>query len=297
MTRHAKLSTRVTSYRTTAVDEKIHDSGKKSERKNPCQIIMIHGFNVPEEAARETYDGFLEVFRDANKTPDENRLGLFRAFHWPGDHPSRAASAAGYANRVGAANESGRLLAKYLGKLNRKQKVYIVAHSLGCRVALSALARIRHRGPNYSGATVVGVFLLAAAVPTEFCTNNAEPFGYQIATAGEYAYFSHHDQILRLWFPLGQRFYGEPRRAVGRHGEPTDRWTGGPSEKRLGHGEYWSDREIAKDIGRALGANPPRSIATNTRPAAELAGRRVLAGRSLNARQLGDPFRRGGRQP
>jgi pimeloyl-ACP methyl ester carboxylesterase len=289
MTQHAELSTRVRSYRTTGVDSKIHDLATDLERREKRQIIMIHGFNVSEESAREVYDGFLKVFRNANLIRDEGSLGLFRAFHWPGNHPSRVASGVGYNSRIESANESGRLLAKYLGRLKPKQQVHIVAHSLGCRVALSALARIHRRGSRYAGATVVSVFLLAAAVPTEFCEKGNKPFGFQVASSGEYAYFSHSDGILKWLFPAGQRLFGEPGHAVGRHGGPADRWTGDPRKTRLGHGDYWSAKDIAKDIGHALGVVPPRGLPTNISRATKFASvRRILPRWKPNTRRLGD---------
>jgi pimeloyl-ACP methyl ester carboxylesterase len=242
---------------------RVQSSGGVLEHTAPRHVILIHGFNVSEKAARESYEEFLDILKAAKWIKDERELGVFWGFHWPGDHPQKLASMAGYSSRVMSARASGDALAKHLNRLNANQKVYIVAHSLGCRVAVETLAAVRDLGDDYSGASIEGVFLMAAAIPSGLCEGSTRPFGVPVARIGEYAYFSRRDRVLRIAFPAGQSFFGEPGHAVGRYGEPTGRWTQ-TKNTQLGHGEYWSSAQIAEDVGRAFGRRVPRRLPTNS---------------------------------
>jgi pimeloyl-ACP methyl ester carboxylesterase len=233
------------------ISNQVRVSGSRLDRLAPRLILLIHGFQNSEDAARSSYREFRDALRAALWLRDESALGCFWEFHWPGDHPIGAISLATYAVRVPEAREAGRLLALHLGTLNERQEVILVAHSLGCRVALEALRFIRDN-EAYRGARVRTVCLLAAAVPNLLCIGEERPFAKRLEGCREHVLCSSRDRVLFLAFPLGQHLYGEKGTAVGRHGQPRGRWSR-RLPTGLGHSGYWSSYKVAEYIGAVLG--------------------------------------------
>lgn len=197
-------------------------------------------------------------------------------FQWPGDHPSLPFSSLTYFAKVEMTPGIGAVLAGYLAARPNSQEVVIVAHSLGCRLALETLEELALRDPS-AGSRVPAVFLLAAAVPAPLCEPVTGRFPECISGGSEYVIHSRADTILRLPFTLGQKSMGvfEEGPAVGRDGDPgKPRWTD-LHRTNLDHSDYWSSRDVAEAILRWLGLSATRSLDVNQLDTERLA-RRVL---------------------
>jgi pimeloyl-ACP methyl ester carboxylesterase len=233
------------------ISDRVQVKGSSLDYLAPRLVILIHGFQNSTEKARRSYEGFRGALRAALWLGDENVLGSFWEFHWPGDHPSGIVSLATYSVRVPEAREAGRLLADHLATMNERQEVVLVAHSLGCRVALEAVKFVRGNH-SYRGASIRAVCLMAAAVPDILCVGEGRPFALNLSGCTEHILFSARDRVLLLAFSVGQYLYGEKGTAVGLHGTPRGRWPRTMSTT-LGHSGYWSSFHVAEYIGTALG--------------------------------------------
>jgi pimeloyl-ACP methyl ester carboxylesterase len=252
------------------ISDRVHVRGSALDHLSPRLVLLIHGFQNSEEKARRSYESFRRALRAAMWISDENSIGSFWEFHWPGDHPSGMISLATYSVRVPEAREAGRLLAEHLDTMNENQEVILVAHSLGCRVALETVRFVRDNRA-YSGAHIRSVCLMAAAVPDLLCVGEGRPFARVLPDCNEHVLFSTHDRILFLAFSIGQHLYGEKGTAVGLRGTPIGRWPR-TMPTGLGHSGYWSSFHVAEYIGTALGQATWKPLRQDFLPEAELPG-------------------------
>lgn len=230
-------------------------NGSRLEWNSPRIILLIHGYHNDPDTARDSWQAFKSAMMGSLWLRSESALGSIWGFQWPGDHPNKLRSFLSYPSRPQDAREAGRLLAKHLAKhTSSKQEIFVVAHSLGCRVALETVKYIRLDHQPYAGATVKGIYLLAAAVPESFCDPLREPPVFARATTPtEHIFHSSRDHALGIAFDQGQRHYGEPGRAVGRLGAPArERWAS-RHYTGLGHGDYWSSSSVAEFVGASIG--------------------------------------------
>jgi hypothetical protein len=282
------LWTRDRQFPSTPAEELLAD-GSESDRNSLTLVILIHGYNNSVQRAHDSYERFRAVIRAVLPEGAEKRLGPTWELHWPGDLPQGALSLATYPVRVPVAKDVGRMLVDdFLAKLRPYQIVYIVAHSLGCRVALEAIARMRllRRRREYSGPLVRAVFLLAAAVPVSRCTGAEARFSHPLPGSAEYVFHSRRDRALKLAFVAGQRGYGEHGSAVGRDGLPDGRWTD-RMNTRLAHKDYWDSSDIVVRIAELLRLRHMRAIAERPLPADVLADdARLLEERHAAPRNL-----------
>jgi hypothetical protein len=226
-------------------------------RQQVRHTILIHGYQNSETTATNSYERFEDALRGTPAGITE--LGTIWHFHWPGNHRSKITSVRTYAARIAAAEVSAMLLVRdFLAKLTPPREVSLIAHSLGCRLALTVLAEINDAGPQWEGALITHVALLAAAVPQQLCL---PPYQFQTHLRGstEDAYFSRKDRALGILFDAGQREYGEFGEAVGMDGRPYGRWNN-PVDTGLGHSGYWPSAAVATSVAGAIGhLSPPRS--------------------------------------
>jgi alpha/beta hydrolase family protein DUF900 len=245
-------------------------------------VILIHGFNNSEASARKSFESFRKL---VGSTIPRQELW---DFHWPGDHPTRLISLATYGIRVGIAPQVGTKLGEFLSARAAVQSVCIVAHSLGCRVALEAVRAISSTAEN-SRAPVHHVFLLAAAVPVPLCDGNASRFPRPLANSHEHVFHSRRDIVLRWSFRRGQSFIGtnEKGPAVGRDGDPGPRrWTD-PVDTKLRHGQYWGSKPVSWEILRRLGIPTVRTVPARYLPADEIdSAQRTLERLYVSEREL-----------
>jgi len=247
-------------------------------------VLLVHGYNNTPKIAERSYRNILE------------KLGLPPHYAvwqllWPSTHPLGAISLATYPARVPAAENCGWLVAeKFISTLGRERTVYIVAHSLGCRLVLDAIKWIReHPSPDLPH--IAGVFLLAAAVPVRMCVLHGEaPFRRPLPNSKEYVFYSGRDFALSVGFRPGQYLLGDPNErgpAVGRHGHPSvGRWNGRKGTK-LGHSSYWRSETVAGEIKTILGIRTTTVLESSELASHELDEASGPAARALPERHIG----------
>lgn len=244
-------------------------------------ILLIHGYNNSERAAREAFAKFHRHVRG-----DLPREQVWE-FYWPGDHPEPFMSTLTYPVRVVIAPQVGGALARFLAGHRSADSVSIIAHSLGCRVALETAFEIA-RDPNYRGPRLEHIFLLAAAVPVAMCDRPKRRFQAPVHDSREHVFYSLRDIVLAAGFPRFQSAVGplEEGEAVGYAGQPIDRWTS-RTGVCLPHGKYWDSRRITRDVIRTLNTGsvpqslPSRCLRRYPVKAAAVALRRIKLPRAL----------------
>jgi len=240
-----------------------------AQTRREC-LVLIHGFNNTDSEAAEAYLGFRarqrEIFAPTDRFTFERRFG--DAF-WPGDADWSFLDRLDFINypvAVHTAPRAAKELANLLWRMPNLERVEIIAHSLGCRVALETLLLLRKRTLPLVGRVV----LMAAAVPSEMLERGGRFFDLLMELAAERTgirvLHSRKDAILHHAFPPGQSLAGgreASNRALGRFG-PSPMMPGyrtNLSEREIpgaGHGDYWGNskssasRAATDDAGRFL---------------------------------------------
>jgi pimeloyl-ACP methyl ester carboxylesterase len=275
-------------------------------------LLMIHGFNVSLCEAGCAFEKF------------EHNLNLFwraRAvsLYWPGDTenwlafsrvhkggPSRAWAAANYPRQIDRAERSSTLLLDSFRRAillrspaQPKLELTIVAHSLGCRLALEFLRRVADEGLQHLLSIRLTV-LMAAAVP-RYMVGRGGPLARAIDVPDKVIiYKSNSDLVLAGTFRPGQSLeWSLPhglnvfrRGAIGRAG------CGVRSAKireiagEQGHSDYWPDENIAADVvdhleGRFASFDLSRPLELRRRVSGRVMELRVADGRRLSSRPVG----------
>jgi hypothetical protein len=242
--------------------------------------VLIHGYNNHEGEAAAAYLGFREreyaLFEDLRPGALEAR---FADCFWPGDAawpgPLDWLDFLFYPAAVPIARSAAPgPLADAIRRIPGVVIVDIVAHSLGCRLALEVLKDLRANG----GPAIGRVCLMAAAVPLEY-VGAAGPYGevlraLQAANVEIRVLHSTSDLVLALAFAPGQAVAGEPTRgALGRDGPPPDMPGAGANVtgRRIAgaaHSDYWGEprTDAAEAASREAGlflrlGEKPRQIA------------------------------------
>jgi pimeloyl-ACP methyl ester carboxylesterase len=249
-------------------------------------LVLVHGFNNTEGEAAAAYFGFRtrqnDIFAPADPFIFDRRFG---DSFWPGDADwwwfFDKVDFLIYPSAVHTAVKAGEQLANLLFQMPNLERVDFIGHSLGCRVALETLSRLRARAVPLVGR----VSLMAAAVPSEML----EPGGRYYDLLGDLSregtliqvLHSRQDAVLHYAFPPGQALAGggeASARALGRFGPlPSMPGFGSTLTEReipgASHGDYWGQGESESslvateaagrflalgDIDRELGV--PRSV-------------------------------------
>ncbi len=263
-------------------------------------LLLIHGFANDEAAAFTSYRAFLQnlgtpwsarsagIFwpGDGNTIDDNatrSRFSLLATFSYSWQ-PQRAKETARYlSDTLTRACKDRQAVFARRGRSARPLVISIVAHSMGCRLALELMSLLRAAIRAGDQLRVRNVSLMAAAVPT-----------YQVGTRGDLelalttpekttVYWSRRDSVLRFAFPLGQVLERpfplgwRNRVAFGLKGAGA----GGARsvQVELGHSDYWPSATIAADVLDQLGE---KAGATGRKPPA----RRELLGRRPSTRNL-----------
>lgn len=265
-------------------------------------IVFIHGFATNPHAARRSYISFASRMLAAlgsSRWPVSTELA---AVHWPGDDPNKILNKLTFSSRPGEASNSGRALSliQFDGAV---EEVVIVAHSLGCRVALEYMRHLYSEGrqPGRSRKPrrprVIVSLLMAAAVPTDQCLDAGLFPRDSRSPTREVVLYSKRDLVLKRAFPFGNRGHAQGwSPAVGRTGGPANRWDSSSEEFELGHGDYWGSAVAAKKLIGLLHEEPDRSLMIRRlkrRPryvSTSEPSRRARSARSLERRLAGQPY-------
>ena len=240
---------------------------KRGPRDDPMNythkrlIFFIHGYNNAIGRAERIWRTKTEetLYHILKK---EEWLDETVYFYWPGDiWWVQAVSAPSYYRHVKTAQKAALELAIYLEKLRpekKKIKLYFVAHSLGCLLALETLALLRER--KSENVEVVDVLLMAAAVPEGLCyPKSSARYGKKVAKGHERVLYSSRDGTLGWVFRAGQKMASMAPLlgpgAVGKSGLPMFRWSGYHKDTRLKHGQYWKHKRSLQKIADLI--EPP----------------------------------------
>ena len=256
----------------------------------PRCTVLIHGYNTHEGEAAAAYLGFREreyaLFQDLAPGALESR---FADAFWPGDAawpgPLDWLDFLFYPAAVPIARSGAPApLAEAIRRIPGVVVVDVVAHSLGCRLALEALKDLQANG----GPAIGRVCLMAPAVPLEY-VGAAGPYGellraLQAANVEIRVLHSTSDLVLALAFDPGQALAGEPTRgALGRDGPPPDMPGAGANvtERRIAgaaHSDYWGN--MRTDAAQAASRESGLFLKLGEKPRA-IAARAVAEPRSL----------------
>ena len=265
----------------------------------PRCTVLIHGYNNHEGEAAIAYLGFREreyaLFEDLAPGALESR---FADAFWPGDAawpgPLDWLDFLFYPEAVPIARSAAPgPLADAIRRIPGVVVIDVIAHSLGCRLALETLKDLRANG----GPAIGRVCLMAAAVPLEY-VGTAGPYGQllrglQAANVEIRVLHSTSDLVLTLAFDPGQALAGEPTRgALGRDGPPPDMPGAGANvtERRIAgaaHSDYWGSAKT--DAARAASRESGLFLRLGEKPR-EIAARTVAAPRPVGYfRSIGEP--------
>jgi hypothetical protein len=268
MTRTFEVSVRVNSAGPPVRDEVYPVNSASQLNGSATALILIHGYNVSTSDARKVYSGFIEAMNAVSGT----KLNLpICQFMWPGDESNPIWSTVSYAGKIDVALDSGRVLGEFLSQLHGPGgspiNLYIVAHSLGNRVLMALLNRVR----NETSVVVQSVTMMAAAVPVELVVYPHPFFRSCMTPRRSLVLHSIADWVLGTVFPIGETLHGDAimPTAVGWLGLPTSNWTEHKPYNTFQHGQYWSKSGPSSDVARLLGVSTPRITASNAIPSRE----------------------------
>ncbi len=200
-------------------------------------VVLVHGFNVSRREGRRALlalEARLEGLVDA----------IFLAVLWPGDD---RLSPLTYSFEERDADRTARRLAAVLARsLASSTRISLVAHSLGCRVALETMRELRARARGAHE-----VVLMAGAVDCDALARDDRYRAAVEAASRVHWLASTHDRVLQFAFPMGDAvaallFGGYTKTALGRRGPraqgarevPRDVSGRQLDEHRVGHGDY-----------------------------------------------------------
>ena len=260
-------------------------------------LLLVHGYNNDETDARDAYGVLLRGL-------PPSVLSAFDCvveFQWPGDsYLRKAVGAAMYPQQIETARAAARLLAAELvraaGASGGRLRVSVVAHSLGCRLILEAIADGVFRAGSAPRLDLV--LLMAAAVPVNLVRSGH--LGAKLATGGTrpskiVILHSRADRVLRWAFPVGQGIAWNlrietawHREAVGRWGEPFRAGTDvTPFPTGYGHSDYWSGRTTAWMLANRIGGTASAPLRAERLPAHAPMPENAILGHGLHAHRLG----------
>jgi pimeloyl-ACP methyl ester carboxylesterase len=242
-------------------------------KANQC-VIFIHGFANTRGAAAAKYSKMMRTLREL--TCGENWRGqsiAYFGFHWPGNHWLPVVNQLTFASRVSTASNAGGNLARWLQGAAPAGHVTLVAHSLGCRVALACIKELLQAPADPAVGTyrlsIPSVVLMAGAVRRQECAVDSEVYGQSYPNARYVNLYSYYDAVLASGFAAGQLIVDGPGRAIGRWGEPkTGRWQERVSTN-LGHGKYWASEMVGQSIATTMGLAISQPLNAAITPASE----------------------------
>lgn len=209
-------------------------------RREPL-TLLLHGFNNSRSEGRRALLGFATLVEAITVGLDARLVAVL----WPGDD---LLSPLTYSLEERDADETAEhLMALCLKTWKLRQPLNLVAHSLGCRVALALLERLAGVGPGADQ-----VLLMAGAVDADALARS-DRYRRGVESARRVAVLhSRRDRVLQFAFPLGDALAaillgGDTTAALGRVGpapgrrrEPVPELVEQLSLTRhgVGHGDY-----------------------------------------------------------
>jgi pimeloyl-ACP methyl ester carboxylesterase len=250
-------------------------------RKRDRLVLLIHGYNVREAEADPTFHAFAEKLR--LRAALRGKIGYLS---WPGNFSDRLKSSLSYLQQVRNADQCGPKLAQFLAYHGSAElgnpEIILIAHSLGCRVALKTAealpVAIQKR---------LTLILMAAAYPVdEIGAAMRKTIAHSRYTA---VLHSRADSVLRTIFPVAEtsrtRFRTLPQ-AIGLRGRPyMGVWHCRSDIRPLDHGDYWTSEAVRQKVDEVLGSPLKRMLPT-LRSQSNRLPTRIPLQRTLRARAL-----------
>lgn len=233
-------------------------------------LLLIHGYNNDVDEATEAYDAFERLQRQLSGQPDYAPGTTVARVFWPaGSQVWQFMAAIRRVPAVGVA------LAQSLQDIARLQQrplfVSVVAHSLGCRLAMETIRAIRQQGPSlvvFDRLVFFAGALATVQLQSPPDSRQLRQSWEAVIKGGVRSLYSPADDVLSLAFPLGSTMAG--------HGEPKlptalghDYWAlaarpadlGQAENRGAGHSDYWGWRtQTAASNGRFAGQEARRFL-------------------------------------
>ena len=255
-------------------------------------FLLIHGYNTTVARAQERYAALLEpIARRFRFDPRSVWFVSWKGYYdfGTGD-PVKLFSGPSYPLQVKAARKSGIALGEWIrkcaaGLFGAAGPFVVIAHSLGCRLALEALlATLSPTGRS----PVARLFLMGAAVPTKMLQRKGKLALALTSTKRRVAMCSRADSTLFWLFPVGEAACGEGffPTALGWSGEPSASLSA-RVWRTCGHSGYFDDGVTADYLAEAFGCSVPRRLMQRYQESYEGAPPRRLPSRSPAARSIG----------
>lgn len=244
-------------------------------------ILLVHGYWNSAGGARKSYDRLRKNLRGRPAISWAER-SVFN-FYWPSNEARFIPVMPSYVRTVENAKWVAERLANYLSSLRgpngQSIRIFLIGHSLGCRVILETLRELlasAAQQPN-SNHELSGICLMAAAVSVSMVEEN--PKGNLVdgvkSADRRCCLHSRCDDVLFFLFRGGQWLAGEGGQpapeAVGRFGNPAKLWTQSEEMLLYGHGDYWKDARTAEPVAEFLGEAVSNKIASRSTPIHRLA--------------------------
>jgi len=256
-------------------------------------VLLIHGFNVDQDNAIKSYDGFYRWQRALNHRLETEPIFNDRRVievYWPGDAAWKGVkclfSPLFYPDAIGVARETARQLVRTILRAAPAPYVVsidIVGHSMGCRIAVEMLHLLLD--PAAAHIQIRRVVLMAAAVPTFLLMPGRSPRGVGVGFAskpvnGTYSLFSPSDDVLYMAFRVGQTLRFGEGEGFAPYALGSFYWAGHPFNcfqdeiRGAGHSDYWGgqgknknqERAANDRVGWFLGLADVRSLPSRAAP-------------------------------
>lgn len=232
-------------------------------------ILLCHGYANSVDVARKSYGTFLDNFVSQFPLAKPIDTDVFE-FFWPGDEPYPGISQLSYPFQIKSAKGTATRLAEYLKTLpapaTGQIDLYLVAHSLGNRVAVEMLEALKvERGKL----NLRGILMMAAAVPVDRVSAGGVLHDAALLMTQRFVLHSESDWVLKAAFRVGETaaFEGLMPHAVGQFGEPVGQWTTAKDMPNYGHSDYWPNPATSDMVARFFGLVAPNAIQRSYIPA------------------------------
>lgn len=171
----------------------------RSEALYHCNEVtfIIHGFNVSEKKGRESLTKLAKILD--NDKPDTAVVIVL----WPGDSPIGPIS---YPFSEGKqAIDTAMQLSRFIeDDVGRKATINIVAHSLGCQVALETVLRLSAMAADGDEDYPIAQICLFAAAVDDFSLSMPKRFKHAVSRAQRVLVLSSKDDsVLKFMYPIG----------------------------------------------------------------------------------------------
>lgn len=261
-------------------------------------VLLIHGFNVNQCDAGVSFEKFTAQlpFRWQGRSAwvywpgDATRS--WKGSNRPGGSLDEIASIASYPFQANRAIDSASQFCEFLKKQRAGRKnpihVTIVAHSLGCLLAMELVDKLT----TNSSVRLELVILMAAAVP-QYAFRLGERYSLRKFSDTKFViYHSGNDEVLQGAFRPGQFAVASGpfslfrrRGAVGLKGLAHPSKNAEQIVKQHKHSGYWPDREIAIDLAERL-EGKARTVAKRFLVARTIGPLRTTEIRKLDGRSV-----------